>query len=297
MPPARPRFLTTLAPSVGEVSGHVKNPRFRRSLTRHLSVREKCVFVAVFVLPMRGSGSNTEYAPSFKGDLDDLAHNPWLDAGPISRLFFLYMDSFVRLGHRKPLEQEDLQRMRPQDQVLAVQKRFNVLWQKELEVSSSKGKQPSLFRTLWRLTNKQIMFQACLEVISRGSQLGGPLVLRQLILFVGDPTIDDNRGWYLCVAVMFLALAQGLASAHSIRLCLSGQLNATAAIRTAVFAKSLRVSLASRASKGTGEIINLMSIDSDAVGQVYFFMYMYDLDPRMHGITFTYIYQDCMVLQ
>ena len=200
------------------------------------------------------------------------------------------MDSFVHQGHAKALEQEDLHRMRPQDQILAVQQRFEVLWKKEMERALAQDKKPSLFRVLYRLTHRHVKVQAMLELTSRAAQLGGPLVLRQIILFVGDPTIDDNRGWYLCAIVLLLAFAQGLASAHSIRLCLTAQLNATAAIRSAVFAKALRVSLASQASKSSGEIINLMSIDSDAVGQLYFSCHGVWVSPLFVGLCLWQLY-------
>jgi ABC-type multidrug transport system fused ATPase/permease subunit len=190
------------------------------------------------------------------------------------------MNSFVRMGHKKPLEQHDLHRMRPQDQVLAVQKRFDTIWAHEQKTS----KTPSLGRAIWKLTRWDVIFQACLEVTNRCTQISGPLLLQQVILFVQDPTIDEMRGYYLVLAILGLAIISGLTAAHSIRMCLTSQLHATAAIRSSVFTKALQISLASRSGQSSGSVINLMSIDSDAVGMLFFSCHAVWVSPIFIGI-------------
>ena len=62
---------------------------------------------------MGGSGSNSAFGKNFKGEISDLQPNAWESAGLFSRVFFTYMNDFVRLGHEKPLEQGKALMVRP----------------------------------------------------------------------------------------------------------------------------------------------------------------------------------------
>jgi hypothetical protein len=156
-------------------------------------------------------------------------------------MFFVYMNGFVRIGHSRPLEQIDLHRMRPRDTVPSVKARFEPCWAAQRAKPNGK---PSFLWAIIRLVRSRVILQGTVEVGNRISTLAGPLLLRQVILFVSDKTIDDNAGYYLSGGILVMAIAAGLTAAHSVTLCLQSNLNASAAVRSIVYEKTLHLPLA-----------------------------------------------------
>lgn len=101
-----------------------------------------------------------------------------------------------------------------------------------------------------------------LKFVTDCCQLVGPLILNQLIRFLSDPTIPANRGNYYVAALFLANVAMSLCLRQYFWWCYRVGLRLRSCVITSVYHKTLVMSTASLSRKTTGEIINLMSVDS-----------------------------------
>eukprot|EP01119_Soliformovum_irregulare_P013131 TRINITY_DN3467_c0_g1_i1.p1 TRINITY_DN3467_c0_g1~~TRINITY_DN3467_c0_g1_i1.p1 ORF type:complete len:1423 (+),score=460.83 TRINITY_DN3467_c0_g1_i1:67-4335(+) len=182
------------------------------------------------------------------------------------RVYFDWMTPIFQIGYRKQLQQEHL--AVPSLNARDSASDFQRAWQNEI----LKPK-PRLNRALFNAFKTPIIKSGIFKVISEASILGYPFLIREMILFTGDPSLPMTRGLVLSV---LLALTLAISSLTEHWWLWTSHHSAThirAALITAVYEKSFRLNSKSRAGKTIGDIINIQSVDvqkyQDAVIQFH----------------------------
>lgn len=209
-------------------------------------------------------GTPADVAPGRAKPAKPEAPNAEDNANLLSFLFFTYMSPFVKLGRTKTLEPEDMPAISHKDRAAPMYDTLSQYWAEE-----QRRPKPSLLRAMRRLLLSQIVWQFFLQLIFRSLNLVTPVLLEAVILFLQDPTADVSEGWILC-AGMFLAPWLGsMCSAHMFHHAVRAWTHARSSVSTIVYRKSLKVRESTKdAEFSTGNIVNIMSSDSDKLGQM-----------------------------
>ncbi|KAL0491571.1 ATP-binding cassette, subfamily C [Acrasis kona] len=188
---------------------------------------------------------------------------PEVTANFLSRITFWWFNPLVVQGYKKVLEMNDLYNLREEDRAKNVGKMFEHYWVEEL-----KKKNPSLLLAIHRAFGTRCYLAGIIKVMYDVIQLVSPIFLRLLIQFVSDPTIDTYYGYAYVFGLTALNLV-GLLMIHQFFLIVTRQgMNITTGLRHVIYSKSLRISSRAKQSMNTGDIINVMSIDSLKVGDI-----------------------------
>merc|ERR1711871_1343624 len=192
--------------------------------------------------------------------------HPSLSASWLSWLTISWVSDLLRLGNQRPLNFEDLDQcpLLPDDQSVKLFDTFS----REFEArdDADPGKWKRLAAAL-------------------GAAYGRPF-MKAIIQFLSDPYASMDVGYGLAIAIFACACFQSLLLRHYFFACFNVGLRMRSTTVTAVYNKSLRLSLAARQGQSTGEIINLMSVDAQR---------LQDLTPYLHSLWFS-VYQIAMSL-
>ncbi|KAL0484005.1 ATP-binding cassette, subfamily C [Acrasis kona] len=226
--------------------------------------------------PMHLSGRIDEYFTQGVEEGDQIAiqekHQkvtPEIDANFFSRITFWWFNALVVLGYKKVLEMGDLFHLREEDRAKNVGKILEHHWEEEL-----KKKNPSLLLAIHRAFGTRFYLAGIIKVMYDVIQLVSPVFIRLLIQFVSDPTIDTYYGYAYVFGLTALNLV-GLLMIHQYFHIVTRQgMNITTGLRHVIYSKSLRISSRAKQSMNTGDIINVMSIDSQKIGDLITYLHM-----------------------
>ncbi|KAJ2860637.1 hypothetical protein GGH94_005388, partial [Coemansia aciculifera] len=196
---------------------------------------------------------------------DDDERDPAEQAHIFSRFIFAWATPAIDAGYRrKHLDLEHLYTM-PQE---LTGDQTNVKFLAEWAHSQTQ-RSPSLLRIMWNGTWRDIIWSGVYLIVSVGSQLLQPLLLRKIITFfqeygtVAGVSLDD--GLVLAAAMGALGLVRAMAfQAHWLRLMLPFMwvLKVLSAL---IFRKVLRLSSESRSKHTVAEIVSYLSVDADRI--------------------------------
>ncbi|OAD00212.1 hypothetical protein MUCCIDRAFT_166009 [Mucor lusitanicus CBS 277.49] len=194
-------------------------------------------------------------------DEDDEMECPEEKANIFGRLTFSWMTPLMQLGYKTPLVMEDLWNLKHEDEAQVVAKRFQKHWKREMD-----KEKPSLFRALVFTLGGPFLFAAVLKAIQDVLQFTQPLLLRELMGWVGSYLTDTPepgyRGAFIAVGMFLTAFAQTMFLHQYFQLCFTTGMKMRAALVTAIYQKTLVLSNASRQQSTVGEIVNRMSVDA-----------------------------------
>ena len=115
-------------------------------------------------------------------------------------------NDFIQVG----LTPSDVLELGEEDDAQRNGERFERLWEEERERCD--GESPSLARVVWKFTRVRFILSLLLIGFSMVTQFIGPSVLLKLILeYLEDPTLEVEVGIVLLVLLFFNQLAQGTA--------------------------------------------------------------------------------------
>ncbi|KAJ2113630.1 hypothetical protein IW146_003711 [Coemansia sp. RSA 922] len=198
-------------------------------------------------------------------DTDDDKRDPAEQANIFSRLIFAWATPAIDAGYRrKHLDLEHLYTM-PQE---LTGDQTNIKFLAEWAHSKTQ-RSSSLLRIMWNGTWRDIIWSGVYLIVSVGSQLLQPLLLRKIITFfqvygtVAGVSLDD--GLVLAAAMGTLGLVRAMAfQAHWLRLMLPFMW-VVKVLSALIFRKVLRLSSESRSKHAVAEIVSYLSVDADRI--------------------------------
>ena len=193
----------------------------------------------------------------------------------------------VGVVRRRPLQPPDVW---PLDTDQRATELFNDLHTQQSHAAAGTASPPSdraLLPLLLRTVRRDLLLSAGLMLLYSAAQLGQPLVLRALVQSV---QAEDDAGLWLS----FVTLALGLLSAvgnhgHMHVVYLIGQ-RLRSTLIAAVFRRALGQTTADRGDTETGEIINLMALDTQKLYDVMPFVHFFWVAPLQLAVATAVLY-------
>ncbi|KAJ3398383.1 hypothetical protein HDV05_002578, partial [Chytridiales sp. JEL 0842] len=208
------------------------------------------------------------YYSSVDSDEEEHEPSPELYANIFSRLTFHWMDGLMKTGFRKDLEMDDLWTLRRVDAAATNSNLFADKWNEELL-----KKNPSLLMAIAKafgaLFGIAAIFKAGQDLLS----FIQPTFLRMIMEFAASWSPENkgkeqslSRGFAIACLMLLSAVCQTTLLHQYFHICILLGMRIKAAVATAVYRKSLRLSPSARQKSTIGEIVNLMSIDAGRLG-------------------------------
>lgn len=199
---------------------------------------------------------------------------PEEQANTLSRIFLAWVFPLVLNGWKKPLNDKDLWELRDHERGNYTTDRLLNAYAVESDLGNSKA---PITRALIQTYRTSLFVTAVLKGLTVTLKLINPIFLNRIIRFAQDrailnprPPLSVGLGWAFALLVSPVLLAI-LENHYFLRTMRTG-MNVRSAVQGIIYDKSLRMSPSARAGSSLGEIVNLMQMDSQRVGDfVQFF--------------------------
>ncbi|PRP86346.1 ATP-dependent bile acid permease [Planoprotostelium fungivorum] len=210
-------------------------------------------------------------------DLSDSQHKSFLDQSGISReqnanlfsrLFFIWSDATVRLGAKRPLTPDDLGTFPPHLTSTASAYRLITLLYGDAESTRTIR---SLWYAMWLFIRRGFFFCIFLGMVGGIRDVLGPIFLRYLLESVQQRVNPEQKlsrvygpydGWILAVSWFLVNLIGSYACQHLWWRGFNNGLSLRMALNTIVLRKIMRCSPAAKAKATTGQMMNLVAVDT-----------------------------------
>uniref|UniRef100_T1JBD6 ABC-type glutathione-S-conjugate transporter n=1 Tax=Strigamia maritima TaxID=126957 RepID=T1JBD6_STRMM len=184
-------------------------------------------------------------------------------ASPVSIALYTYFDKLAWTGYKRELKTEDLWALEETYQCYDVYSRFDVLSSREKQ-RNKKEFTTNVLKIIWKMNKWKFFVAILLKWTSDILDFVGPLMLKQLVNFVSN----DEPSWHGYVYVLSIYLAGSLSSIcqnNNFHVMQQVGLRARAAVISAIYRKALKMSISAKKTSTVGEIVTLMSVDSQRV--------------------------------
>jgi ATP-binding cassette subfamily C (CFTR/MRP) protein 1 len=212
----------------------------------------------LFLERVRGS------RPSGYALVDEDERSPEEKADLFARLAFTWMTPLMRQGHKTFLTEEDLPNLPASNSTNKTASNFENHWQHELNTK----KNPSLAWSLARAFGGPFLVGGIFKAIQDILSFSQPQLLRLLIKFVNEynhsepGTVPLSKGFAIAAAMFVVSILQTVALHQYFQRAFETGMRLKSSLTSAIFQKSLVLSNEDRAQKSTGDIVNLMSVDT-----------------------------------
>ncbi|OQR95871.1 ATP-binding Cassette (ABC) Superfamily [Thraustotheca clavata] len=212
---------------------------------------------------------------------------PEEQTGCSSTLFFSWVTPLMEIGSVKPLDFDDLYQLDRCNRAESITSRFEYQWNVELKKTS-----PSLPWALAKAFGIKFMMAGMLRFVRSTLLFVAPFVIKETIAFLRDENAPNSKG-YALVALIFVS---GIFSSFCFRqyayYCRETGLQIRTALVTYVYAKSLRLSTQAQQERSTGEITNLISIDTSRLQRLTMDLHTVWVVPYLLLIACSMLYQE-----
>ncbi|EPS42616.1 hypothetical protein H072_3436 [Dactylellina haptotyla CBS 200.50] len=211
--------------------------------------------VTVFVLEWVGPKPKHAY------DAIEDENCPIAESNIFSILTFGWMTPLMQKGYKNFLTADDLWDMRDEDSTHTNGYILEDTWEKELL-----KKKPSLWIAMARGYGVPFGFAGLLKIVHDVLAFVQPQLLRYLISFIQSYSTPEpqrpTRGLLISFAMFFASVLQTTALHQYFQRTFEIGMRVRAGLSSQIYKKSLRLSNEGRSARTTGEIVNLMAVDT-----------------------------------
>lgn len=179
-----------------------------------------------------------------------------------SKISFTWMTPLMQKGYAKFLLQSDLPPLPKSLKSKVLSTILEKNWNRQLNQSGN----PSLFRALVSSFSGPFIVGALFKFIQDCIAFTQPQLLKQLIIFVNeyhnDHTIPLTRGFMIVAAMFGLSVVQTASLHQYFERVYDTSIKVKSSLTSLIYQKSLNLSIEAKSSKSTGDIVNLMSVDT-----------------------------------
>ncbi|KAI5399161.1 ABC transporter C family member 10 [Lathyrus oleraceus] len=208
------------------------------------------------------------YAPlNRESDKNDSVSHATLfaKAGFFSRMSFWWLNSLMKRGKEKTLQDEDVPKLREEDRAESCYSLFLDILNKQKQKDPSS--QPSVLKTIVLCHWREILisgFFALLKVLAVST---GPMLLNSFILVAEGYESFKYQGFVLAIALFFIKIIESLSQRQwYFRSRLIG-LKVKSLLTAAIYKKQFRLSNSARSAHSSGEIMNYVTVDAYRIGE------------------------------
>jgi len=210
--------------------------------------------------------------------------------------------SLVESSELQALTEADLYDLRPDDAPELLRQRATTAWEAEMEKDES---QRSLRRALTAAFGSTFVFAGCFKFVYDSLQMVGPLILKQFLGYLNQcdtgaansDGCEASHGLLLVGGMLLTSLLQTTVLHQYFHRCYRTGMRLNAACTCLIYSKSLKLAGPGRAAdtstdghqqRTSGEIVNLMSVDSQRVQDTM--TYLHTIWSGPYQITITLIF-------
>ncbi|RZB51172.1 ABC transporter C family member 3 isoform C, partial [Glycine soja] len=195
------------------------------------------------------------------------------NAGFFSILTFSWISPLITLGNEKTLDHEDLPLLATDDSAYGVFPTFrNKL---ESECGSLRNVTTlKLAKVLFLSTWQGILLSGLFAFLYTCASYVGPFLIDIFVQYLNGEHKFKNEGYVLAMAFVAAKLVECLSQRHWMFRFQQVGVRMQSKLVAMIYAKGLTLSCQSKEVHSTGEIINLMSVDAERIGE--FCWYMHD---------------------
>ena len=195
-------------------------------------------------------------------------YNPMENANIFSRITFGWLTPLMSKGYHKYLEQKDLPVLPSSLKSKNLFNSLNENWRYEL----NKGSAPSLMKALSKSFGGQFMFAGIFKLIQDCIAFIQPQFLKKLIEFVDDyskdHTIPLTRGFMIVTGMFGVSIIQTAALHQYFERVFDTGIKVKSSLNCLIYQKALTLSPEAKQKKSTGDIVNLMSVDTQRLQEL-----------------------------
>ncbi|KAL9643005.1 hypothetical protein ABK040_010696 [Willaertia magna] len=185
------------------------------------------------------------------------------EANIFSKITFWWLNPLMKLSYSRLLEKTDLYAPKEGFSASFISSKFQSYWDDEVrKVKEGQKKKENLLLVLYKAFNFDMYVAGLLKIVNDVCQVVAPLLVKWIIAHLKS---NDEPAWIGYIYVCCLFLVQIIASITLQHFAQRAQLHGfqmKTALSTAIYRKSLKLSNQARQKLSSGEIFNLMSIDS-----------------------------------
>lgn len=204
--------------------------------------------------------TSTSYQYLFNTNLEK---SPLESADIFSRITFSWMTPLMKRGYETYLTADDLPDLPNENSTSYTANSFAKHWQQQL----SSKKHPSLTVALVKSFGPQFFVGGVFKIVQDILAFTQPQLLRLLITFVNDYSKKKQdatltKGFSIAFAMFFVSIAQTAALHQYFQRVFEVGMKLKSSLTASIYQKALVLSTEDRGKKTTGDIVNLMSVDT-----------------------------------
>ncbi|KAL2322782.1 hypothetical protein Fmac_027161 [Flemingia macrophylla] len=199
--------------------------------------------------------------------------NSYSSAGFFSLLTFSWISPLITLGNEKTLDHEDLPLLATDDSAYGIYPTFkNKL---ESECGSVRNVTTlKLAKVLFLSTWQGILLSGIFAFLYACASFVGPYLIDILVQYLNGKHKFKSEGYVLAMVFVAAKLVECLSQRHWMFRFQQVGVRMQSKLVAMIYAKGLTLSCQSKEVRSTGEIINLMTVDAERIGE--FCWYMHD---------------------
>ncbi|XP_050216935.1 ABC transporter C family member 3-like [Mercurialis annua] len=199
---------------------------------------------------------------------------PYSYAGLFSILTFSWVGSLIADGNKKALDLEDVPQLHSGDSVVGA---FPV-FRNRIELDSGDGEGGvttlKLVKVLFFSARKEILWTALLAILYTAASYVGPYLIDSFVQCLNGQGTFKNQGYVLASAFLVGKLVECLSQRHWFFMLQQIGIRMRGVLVAMIYNKGLTLSCQSKQGQTSGEIINIMTVDAERIGD--FSWYMHD---------------------
>ncbi|CAJ2659690.1 unnamed protein product [Trifolium pratense] len=224
--------------------------------------------------PLEESLLNGEASVNKDSDAKNTLKTCYSNAGFFSILTFSWMGPLITLGSKKTLDHEDLPLLSTNDSAYGTFSTFK----KKLELECGNVRNLTtinLTKVLFFSNWQGILLSGFFAFLFVCASYVGPYLIDNFVQYLNDENKAKNEGFILAMTFVAANLIDSLCQKHFVFKIQQVGVRVQSMLESMIYAKGLTLSCQSKAEHSGGEIINLLTVDAERIGD--FCWYMHDI--------------------
>ncbi|XP_055597196.1 multidrug resistance-associated protein 1-like isoform X2 [Uranotaenia lowii] len=235
--------------------------------------------------------------------------SPELRASFFAKILFMYFDTFAWRGFRKPLNDEDMYDLNPDDTSRELVPPFDKYWYESVERGRKKqvaadkkaGKVNPVYKP-HTTTNGSVLpamvkayggpfwFAGLIQIGISGLQFASPYLMQELM---GNIAMSGPfwLGMMITFALFFNSLLIALFNGQYFKKTFTVGFRIRTGLVSAIYRKALRISSSAKKETTVGEIVNLMAVDAQRFFELTSYMHVLWSAPIIIGVCIFLLYE------
>ncbi|KAL6874374.1 hypothetical protein ACP4OV_013394 [Aristida adscensionis] len=216
---------------------------------------------------------------------------PYGRANILQLITYSWVNPLIATGYKKPLEKNDVPDVDGQDSAEFLSDSFRkIIDDVERRHGSSSS---SIYTAMFLFLRRKATINAGLAVLHASASYVGPLLINDLVKFLGGERKYGHITGYLLAAVILSAkVVETIAQSQWFFGAQQLGMRLRAALISHIYQKGLQLSFSSRQKHNTGEIINYMGVDVQRISDAVWYMNYIWMLPIQLSLAVYVLYQN-----